>query len=107
MSARSVIASHRRDVEASIVKLASQRAAIDAELRILTTALGALEVAGKRKRTKKVDNRKAAVQVMLDRHRRVTVAQVAEQLGISVTYASGILAKIGRRVSRGVYARKK
>ncbi len=106
MSRSSVIASHRRDVEASIVKLAAQRAAIDVELRMLTTALGALEVAGKTK-VKKVDNRRAAVQVMLDRNRHVTVAQVSETLGISVTYASGILAKIGRRVSRGVYARKK
>jgi acetyl-CoA carboxylase carboxyltransferase component len=102
-----VLAAHRRALEASIVKLAHDRARIDTELRLMTAALTALEARKPKDRRKKgkMDLRERTRR-LLDTHSRVTVTDAAAELGTSATYASTLLSQLGTRVSRGIYKAK-
>lgn len=92
------------------MKLAAERERIDSELRSLTAALTALDVTvalrGDGRRGKQTDLSERAKR-LLDTREHVTVTEAAESLGTSAAYASTVLGRVGKRVSRGVYRRKK
>ncbi len=119
---KGTLASVHASIEATIVKLAGERARIDAELRALTAALNLLEAppkATRATRTKPPKGKKnratrqarggdmaEQARMYLNKHDEVTPADFAKHTGTAGSYASTILKQVGKRVRTGVYVAK-
>lgn len=95
----------RAMLEKEIVELNEKRDLIDGELSVLVKMIGVIDPPRHaRKKFKRRPSSEVAAE-LLKKHDEVTPNMLAEKARISGASAQAMLAKVGKKVRRGVYSR--